>query len=64
MTHDKGQVGGGEPSINKGVKVPEDTFTIDDSIWGGDYSKLFPGVVVLDAFCHTKNKNNFKIFQN
>ena len=25
----------------------------------GDYSELFPGLVVLDAFCHNKNVNNF-----
>ena len=27
---------------------------------GGDYSKLFPWRVVLDAFCHNKNTNYFQ----
>ena len=34
------------------------------SLEGGDYSELFLGQVVLDAFCHTKNKINFQNFQN
>ena len=37
---------------------------IANTIGGGDYSKLFPGRVVLDAFCHNKNLNNFQNFQN
>ena len=34
------------------------------NVRGGDYSELFLGQVVLDAFCHTKNKNIFQNFQN
>ena len=38
--------------------------SIDYTIMGGDYSQLFPGLLVLDAFYHTKNKNYFQNFQN
>ena len=34
------------------------------AVGGGDYSKLFSGLVVLDAFCNTKKKYNFQNFQN
>ena len=34
------------------------------SLRGGTIPTFFPGLVVLDAFCHTKNENYFQNYQN